>query len=112
MKAYQRVAEEIPLKRRLLQRERVFWRIVTVYEWCLLGVNGKIPEYDLEVFDNQVRQFDMDLYESVGKRAIKYKILGIRIKFYYIRAWRKQQTRKTLSFWLYDKFRSSVKKCI
>ena len=112
MKAYQRVAEEIPLERRLLQRERVFWRIVTVYEWCLLGVNGKIPEYDLEVFDNQVRQFDMDLYESVGKRSIKYKILGIRIKFYYIRAWRKQQTRKTLSFWLYDKFSSSVKKCI
>lgn len=103
--AYQRVAEKIPIERRLLQRERILRRIVTAYEWCLLGINGKIPEYDLVAFDNQVRQFGMDAYAYAGKRKVKYKILGIKIRFRYIQAWRKKFSRETFSFWLYDKFK-------
>ena len=104
MRFYKQVREVLPPERVELFRERIGWRIVGGYALCLLGIQGRIPNCDLRPFDRAVRDFGEGMEAFTDSQWVPYSLFGARRKLRYIRLWRKRQTRKTFTFWLYDYF--------
>lgn len=101
---YQQVKDKLPAARATLFQERMGWLVVAGYSRCILGVQGRIPKCDLRPFDRAVRDFGEGMEAFTDSQWVPYSLFGARRKLRYIRLWRKRQTRKTFTFWLYDYF--------
>lgn len=109
MAFYKAVKNQLESKYLEIFRQRIAWRIVGAYSMVLLGINGRIPSFDLRPFDDAVRAFGEGVEAFTDGQWIPYSLFGRRRKLRYIRLWRKHQTRKTFTFWLYDHFGRPLK---